>query len=61
MNSNKQKDELSKYIDAIKEKPILKRFPQTAGARRKPIEPTKILYCVTEEVILQGKNYFVKK
>ena len=54
MNDNQQKDKLAKYIDDIKEKPILKRFPQTAGARRN-VEPKKILYCVPEEVILQGK------
>jgi len=47
----KEKNNLMKYIDDIKEKPILTNFSK----KKRIAEPKKILFCDPEEVIIQGK------
>jgi len=54
MTEKEKKEELMRYIDGIKEKPILTNFPK----KKKIAEPKRILYCDPEEVIIQGK--FIK-
>ncbi len=50
MTEKEKKTELMRYMDGIKEKPILTNFPK----KKRLVEPKNILFCDPEEVILQG-------
>ncbi len=50
MTEKEKKAELMRYIDGIKEKPILTNFPK----KKRSVDPKKVLFCDPEEVILQG-------
>ena len=53
MTEKEKKAELMRYIDGIKEKPILTNFPK----KKRIGEPKQILFCDPEEVIIQGKLF----
>ncbi len=53
---NGKNDELNKYVNQIKERPILSRMPTQSYK----IDNKRFLYCDPPEVILQS-NFFLTK